>query len=134
MTARPPDSAGGLLYGSTVLEHFRRPRNARRLDHPSVAEEMFNPLCGDRVRIELLMERDVVRSAAFTANACAVCTASASLLTEQVSGMSARDALLLTEEAVLASLGAPLPPARLACATLPLKALRAALRHLSPEP
>lgn len=131
MTASARDGAGDFLYGSTVLDHFRRPRNARPLERPSVAEEAFNPLCGDRVRLELLVEMDVVRSAAFTANACALCTASASLLTEQVTGMTTRDALLLTDDALVDALGARLPATRMACATLPLRALRGALGRLS---
>ncbi|HEY8175312.1 MAG TPA: iron-sulfur cluster assembly scaffold protein [Gemmatimonadaceae bacterium] len=117
-------------YGATVLEHFRRPRNQRTLDRPTAAHEGFNPLCGDRVRIELEVEGAVIRAAAFTANACAICTASASLLTERVSGESVDVASRLTDEEVLADLGADLPAARRLCAILPVRALRAALAGL----
>jgi len=116
-----------LPYGATVLEHFRRPRNQRALERPTVTHEGFNPLCGDRVRIELEIEDSTIRAAAFTANACAICTASASLLTERVSGVSVSSASALTDQDVLDALGTKLPAARLLCAILPVRALRDAL-------
>ena len=116
-----------LPYGATVLEHFRRPRNQRALERPTVTHEGFNPLCGDRVRIELEIEDSTIRAAAFTANACAICTASASLLTERVSGVSVSSASALTDQDVLDALGTELPAARLLCAILPVRALRDAL-------
>lgn len=116
-----------LPYGATVLEHFRRPRNQRTLDEPTATREGLNPLCGDRVRIELLIEDAIIRDAAFTANACAICTASASLLTERVRGGSLREASTITDQDVLDALDAQLPPARLLCAILPVRTLREAI-------
>lgn len=114
-------------YGATVLEHFRRPRNHRALERPTASHEAYNPLCGDRVRIELEIEADIVRQAAFTANACAICTASASLLTERVRGVGLDSARRVTDEEVVAALETDVPPARVQCAVLPVHALRAAL-------
>jgi NifU-like protein involved in Fe-S cluster formation len=82
------------------------------------------------VRVELEIDDGAVRNAAFTANACAICTAAASLLTVQITGASTREASLLSDAAMLAALGGELPPARLACATLPLRAMRTALAAL----
>lgn len=120
-----------LPYGAIVLEHFRRPRNQRALEHPTATHEGYNPLCGDRVRIELEIEDATIRAAAFTANACAICTAAASLLTERVSGASLSAASALTEQDVLDALATDLPAARLLCAILPLRALREALAGAS---
>ncbi len=117
-----------LPYGPVVLEHFRRPRNQRVLDKPTASHEAFNPLCGDRVRIELEMEGATIRAAAFTANACAICTASASLLTTRVTGLSTDDAARISDAEVIHALETTVPQAREACAVLPLRALRAALR------
>jgi nitrogen fixation NifU-like protein len=121
-------------YGATVLEHFRRPRNQRALVRPTAAHEGYNPLCGDRVRIELDVdeERTLIREAAFTANACAICTASASLLTERVTGASVDSASRVSDEDVLAALDAELPAGRLLCAVLPVRTLREALAGLRP--
>lgn len=121
-----------LPYGATVLEHFRRPRNQRTLENPTVAREGYNPLCGDRVRIELEIADDAVLSAAFTANACAICTASASLLTERLNGLSVARAAEVTDDEVVAALGTQLPAGRMLCATLPLRTLREALTGLTP--
>lgn len=120
-------------YGATVLEHFRRPRNHRSLARPSVAREGYNPLCGDRVRMELEVDGAIIASAAFTANACAICTASASLLTERLSGASLESALSLRDEDVLAALDADLPATRVSCAILPLRTVREALAGLRPS-
>src|SRR2546425_7555422 len=103
-----------LPYGATVLEHFRRPRNQRALERPTASHEGYNPLCGDRVRIELDVDEgeNLIREAAFTANACAICTASASLLTERVTGASVDSATQVTDEEILAALDAHLPAGR----------------------
>jgi nitrogen fixation protein NifU and related proteins len=114
-------------YGAIVLEHFRRPRNHRRLDAPSVAREAYNPLCGDRVRVELAIDDEAITSAAFTANACAICTASASLLTERLTGVAVSGAMAISDDEVVAALESDVPDGRRACATLPLNAMRQGL-------
>jgi nitrogen fixation NifU-like protein len=116
-----------LPYGATVLEHFKRPRNQHALEHPTTMREGYNPLCGDRVRIELEIADATIRAAAFTANACAICTASASLLTERVRGASVSAAVAITDQDVLDALDTELPAARLLCAILPARTLRDAL-------
>jgi nitrogen fixation NifU-like protein len=116
-----------MTYGDTVLEHFRRPRNHRRLEAPSVTHEAYNPLCGDRVRIELAIDGHAITSAAFTGNACAICMASASLLTERLTGLSVTDAMAIADDEMLAALGNDVPPGRRACATLPLNAMHQGL-------
>lgn len=114
-------------YGETILEHFRRPRNRGVLQEPSVAQEGTNPLCGDRVRIELRLEGDLIREAAFTANACAICVASASVLTELVRGAPLEDAATLAVTDLLGALDAEVPAARMPCMRLPLTVLHAAI-------
>lgn len=120
MTAKAP-------YGSVVLEHFKRPRNQRALERVSASHEGFNRQCGDRVRIELEVADDTIRAAAFTANACAICTAAASLLTERVRGTAVREALALSDDEAVAVLGEDVPSGRRRCATLPWETLRRAL-------
>jgi len=115
-------------YGSTVLEHFRRPRNQGAMPDASASAEGVNPLCGDRVRVALMLDASgMITDARFVANACAICVASASLLTERVRGFSRDVAAALSDEDVLGLIGEPVPPARRRCATLPLEALRRAL-------
>jgi nitrogen fixation NifU-like protein len=117
-------------YGAIVLEHFRRPRNRRSLPAATAIREAYNPLCGDRVRIELELDGENIRDAGFTADACAICTASASLLTLRLAGSTVARALGLTDDDVIAALGANVPAARVECAVLPVRAMRDALSGL----
>jgi nitrogen fixation NifU-like protein len=117
-------------YGATVMEHFRRPRNQGPLAAPDATGEGSNPLCGDRVRIELAIRDGRVTEARFTANACAISVAAASLLTERVHGMETLAIQAITDEEICSALGAEIPVARRACAILPLSTMRAALRDL----
>ncbi len=117
-------------YGGNVLEHFRHPRNHGSLTAPDVSEEGVNALCGDRVRIELAIDGDRIDQARFVANACAICVASASMLTVRVTGMSVADAAALTDDHAVAQLGSEIPAARVACAVLPMETLRRGLNKL----
>jgi len=113
-------------YGDVIGEHFRRPRNQGPLPDATAAAEVVNPLCGDRIRVAVLVDRGSIVDARFVANACAICIAAASLLTEHVRGMSHNDGARLDDASVLALVGT-VPPGRTRCATLPVEALRRAL-------
>lgn len=117
-------------YSAVVLEHFRRPRNRGTLAEPTMAQEGVNPLCGDRVKIELRIEGNTVREARFSANACAICVASASILTELVQGALLDDVETLTVDDLVGSLKAEIPPARVQCVRLPLTVLHTGLMQL----
>lgn len=110
-----------------VVEHYRRPRNHRSLAGATHVHEGTNPLCGDRLRMQLEVRDGRVADAGFQASACAIATASASLLTERVRGVSVRDAEAIDEDSVIGALGAGVPAARLRCATLALHVMRRAL-------
>jgi nitrogen fixation NifU-like protein len=118
------------LYGEVIAEHFRRPRNQGSLERADAAHEELNPLCGDRVRIELRLSEGRIVEARFRGDACMVTIASASLLTERVRGLSLADASGLSRDEVLGALQTELRPARVACALLPLEALRGALARV----
>ena len=77
-------------YGPRMLEHARNPRNRGQLHAPSASQDGTNMSCGDRIRIELDIDGDVITNARFTAKACSICVASASALTELVRGARAR--------------------------------------------
>ena len=107
-------------YSDTILEHFRHPRNQGALANATITQEGTNPLCGDRVRIQLALEGDVVRDARFSANACAVCVASASLLTDLVQRAPLDEVETLTVDDLMRALNAELPGSRMGCVSLPL--------------
>lgn len=139
------DSHG--LYQRTVIEHNRSPRNFRRLCGCSAEARGHSPLCGDDLTIQVRLDGSCIAEAAFQGDACAVATASASLLTEAVRDLPVETALQLinticalvdnpelvaeldaadSELRVLAALHDY--PTRHACARLPWLALDTALR------
>jgi nitrogen fixation protein NifU and related proteins len=120
------------LYGPVVADHFRNPRNRGELPSPDAAHEGLNPLCGDRIRIELRIDKGRIGAARFGGEACMVSLAAASLLTGMVQGLPLAEAAALPETALLEAIGTPLRPSRTGCATLPIQVLRAALAKARP--
>jgi len=114
-------------YGPVLIEHFRHPHNQGTLPAPTISQEGTNPLCGDRVRIELLLEGDMVREARFTANACAICVASASMLTDLVRSAPLEEVETLVVDDIVRALDARIPSMRMNCIRLPLTVLHGAL-------
>jgi nitrogen fixation NifU-like protein len=88
------------LYQEVILDHNRKPRNYGELDHPSHHAEGVNPLCGDHIHIALELAGDTVERIAFHGESCAICKASASMMTVAVKGKSAGDAKTLIHEFV----------------------------------
>ena len=117
-------------YSATILDHFKNPRNRGPLPAPTVSQEGTNPLCGDRVRIDLVLDGDLVIDARFTANACAICIAASSMLTELVRGAPLEDVETLSVSELITQLKSEIPASRMACVRLPLTVLHTGLlRH-----
>ena len=117
------------LYSDVLLDHFRRPRNYGSLVNPDVSYEEFNPLCGDRIRIELKLDQTTIAEARFKGDGCAISTAAASLLTELITGSQLEAVTTLSDEQLIAALESDIQPARRQCALLALEALRAGLKE-----
>jgi nitrogen fixation protein NifU and related proteins len=117
------------IYQQQILEHAKHPHNFGTLDPATVSHEEHNPLCGDRVRIDLLIEDEVIVDVRFSGRGCAISQASASLLTDELKGMSLEAAKAYTKDDLLELIGIPLSknPTRLRCALLSLKTLKAGL-------
>jgi len=116
------------LYSDTLLDHFRHPRNYGDLVNPDVSHESFNPLCGDRIRIEVELRDTIVHEARFKGDACAICTAAASLLTELILGRDIATVSALSDDRLITALESDIKPTRLQCALLPLETLREGLK------
>ena len=121
------------LYSAILLDHFRRPRNYGSLDAADISNEQFNPLCGDRIRLELKLEQAKVVDVRFKGDACAICTAAASLLTELVLGQDMESLANISDTRLISALESDIKPARLQCALLPLQALREGLQNYKPH-
>lgn len=117
------------LYGEKIAEHAKNPRNQGALDHPDAAHEGTNPLCGDRLRMQLRLIDGRIAQVRFHAEACMVSIASASILSELLQGMSVEDARALPRERLLQALETELRPGRVNCALLPLQVVQGALER-----
>jgi len=86
------------LYQEVILDHNRKPRNYGTLEHASHHAVGHNPLCGDRLDIALQLENDQINHISFQGESCAICKASASMMTTAVKGKSRMDAETLIDE------------------------------------
>ena len=80
------------LYQEVILDHYKRPRNFRRIEDGARHVEGHNPLCGDRLTVYAQVENGVVKDLSFEGSGCAISTASASLMTESLIGKTASEA------------------------------------------
>ena len=85
------------LYKEVILDHYRAPRNKGRLDPHDVALERNNPLCGDEIELFVHFEGDTLDGIAFEGKGCSISQASASMMTEKVKGLPAKDAGALAD-------------------------------------
>ncbi len=122
------------FYRENILDHYRHPRNAGKLEQPTHSHEEHNPLCGDVIRLDLHVNEDnIIDQVAFTGKGGAISQASASMLTEMIQGKSLEEAKQIGKEQILEALGIEIGPVRLKCALLSLKVLKAGAYGLSEE-
>ncbi len=119
--------AGDSIYREIILDHYQNPRNRGILDPNDFTYEDNNPLCGDEIRIDVRVKDGAVNDVAFSGQGCAISQASASILMELVEGKSLDEVKMIGKEELLEELGIELSPARLKCALLSLKVLKAGL-------
>jgi len=118
------------IYREIILEHYKNPKNRGTLDPADFTYEDVNPLCGDEVRIDVRVADGKVSEIRFSGRGCAVSQASASILTEMVEGQSLEDVKSIGKEELFDEIGIPISPARVKCALLGLKVLKAGLYGL----
>ena len=137
------------LYQEVILEHNKKPRNYGTLEHASHHAEGLNPLCGDHITVALNLEGENIGAIAFQGESCAICKASASMMTAAVKGKTRADAEALTREFLAMATGkldlnSPNHigrlavfagvrdlPTRVKCAILPWHTLHAALNSIA---
>ena len=117
------------MFSETVLEHFQRPRNAGELAGATATVEVSNPVCGDVLRLAVLVEGGVVREAMFLCRGCTAAIASASLLTEKMKGRRVSELKEMHAAEIAAELGG-LPPASFHAAQLAEDGVKAISQRL----
>lgn len=142
-----PDGALDLddLYQQVIIDHSRSPRNYRELADATGSGDGHNPLCGDQVTVFVKIQDSAVGDIGFVGRGCAICTASASMMTESVKGKSIKDVEIMfthfhamltgadgdRDDVLLDKLvvfeGVNRFPVRVKCATLPWHTMKAAL-------
>ena len=115
------------FYKEYILDHYRNPRNFGHLDHPTAVAEDLNPLCGDKIQMELLVGGDgKIADVRFSGKGCAISQASASMLTESIKGKTLEEVARLSQDVVLENVGIGISPTRMKCAMLGLKVAKSA--------
>lgn len=138
------------LYRELIVDHGQRPRNVGSLTEATHEAKAENPLCGDSVILQLLVNSDRIMRVRFQARGCMISRASASVLSELLVDRALEEALRMADLlAVLVDPSAAVPadagpleplrgvrdfPARKSCATLPWEALRRALARAAVDP
>src|SRR5882762_4487746 len=118
------------LYRDYILEHSRRPHNFGVIEDPSASFEGSNPLCGDRITLQIGVRDGVLERIGFTGRGCAISQASASLLTDEIKGKPLAEVEAFRADDLLDLLGIEISPARLKCAMLSHDSLQHVLSDL----
>ena len=113
------------LYREVILDHYQHPHNHGEIENADITYEDSNPLCGDKIRIDIKLKNNIVEDVKFNGKGCAVSQASASMLTDELIGKSLDEIKKLDKQFILDLLGIPLGPTRIKCALLPLKVIKA---------
>jgi nitrogen fixation NifU-like protein len=137
------------LYQQVILDHCKHPRNFHELAGATYSAQGYNPLCGDQLKLYLVLDGEVIKDISFVGSGCCISKASASLLTESVRGKTRADVQKMFDQvhemvttgqvtgevgklAVFA--GVHKFPARVKCAILSWHAIIAALKGDSARP
>jgi nitrogen fixation NifU-like protein len=112
------------LYREQILDHSRHPRNFGEIVDADFTYEDSNPLCGDKIRIDVKVEDGKIADIKFSGRGCAISQAAVSILTDMVKGLELDEVKDLSAQDMIDELGISISPARVKCALLGLKVLK----------
>lgn len=109
---------GSDMYRQQILDHYKNPRNYGELEDPTFSHIGENPMCGDEIRIDVVLDGDVIQQVSFSGDGCAISQASASMLTQEIVGKTVDELLEMDRDDVVEMLGIDINPMRIKCAVL----------------
>ncbi len=112
-----------------IIDLYKNPLNQGELVGASVTYRAYNPLCGDDITVDLLIQENAVMEVKHRGVGCAISQAAVSMLTEEIKGKSLEEVMALKKEDVIDMLGIELGPVRLKCALLGLESIHAAIQE-----
>ncbi|HEY8227471.1 MAG TPA: iron-sulfur cluster assembly scaffold protein [Pyrinomonadaceae bacterium] len=118
-----------MTYSFTFKDHLAHPRNVGELPNANASAEETNPMCGDRMRLSLMVQNGIIEEAKFLAYGCAPTLVCGSVLTEMVREKKTSDAVHLTKHDLLQAVGG-LPSRKGHAAALAIETLHAALAEV----
>jgi len=80
------------LYRDILMDHYKYPRGKKMIEHPDIENEGKNPLCGDSMTVQVRLNNDMIEDVGVNCAGCAICTASASMLADIITGKSVKEA------------------------------------------
>ena len=113
-----------MLYQEELMDHYKYPRNNKKIENPDFAISELNPSCGDRIAIEGKITDNSISELGFSGSGCVISQATASMLTEHCLGKAVDVALSLSKNDIITMVGLEMGPTRLKCALLSLQVLQ----------
>ena len=117
-----------MSYSAKFKEHLAHPRNAGELPEANAIADETNPICGDRLRLSLIIKDDHIEAARYLAYGCPPTLVCGSILTELISGKTTAEAKQITRADLLDAVGG-LPKRKHHAAALAIETLNTALEH-----
>ncbi len=118
------------LYTETILDHYQHPHHAGNLVNPTIKISEDNPVCGDKISLELVIKNGIVKEIGFVGNGCAISQAAMSLLADEIYGKKISAIKKLTANKVYNLLHVPVSPGRARCALLGFTTLQKGLENI----
>jgi len=118
------------IYREELLDHYRNPRNNKKVDNADGMIDLENVSCGDRLKVQLKVKDGVIKEVGYTGEGCAIAIASASLISEYIKDKNLKQLGLLDEKVITDLIGVELTQSRKKCALLGLKAFQRAAKNI----